>query len=111
KKLIWIARPSHGPNTSDEIIPVDWDALSRCACSAKNYQIFPGDRVYVAAQPLIAFNNALAAILQPLETLSGFLLLGQSTVTALRTGTSGQVFGTGINGPIVGVPVTGTTLR
>src|SRR5262249_35276061 len=108
KTLIWIARPSHGPNTSDEIIPVDWDAISRCACSAKNYQIFPGDRVYVAAQPLITVNNAIERIVAPIERLIGVVLLGKTTADVFRTGAANLftgVPGTGIGGTgsIIGV--------
>jgi polysaccharide export outer membrane protein len=50
-----------------------------------NYQIFPGDRIYVAAQPVITLNNTLAKIVAPIEQLFGVTLLGAATVNTIRT--------------------------
>ena len=49
-KKIWIARPT--PNGCDQILPVSWDAITRGATTATNYQILPGDRVYIAEDKL-----------------------------------------------------------
>jgi RNA polymerase sigma factor (sigma-70 family) len=45
-KKIWIARatPNGGPTT---ILPVDWHGITQRGAAATNYQLFPGDRVYV----------------------------------------------------------------
>ena len=47
-KRIWIAR--HAPHLpgGQQILPIDWDAITQGAQTATNYQILPGDRVYVA---------------------------------------------------------------
>src|SRR5262245_54648073 len=49
---IWVARPAPagGPH---QVLPVDWRAVSALADTGTNYQLLPGDRVYVAAQHLV----------------------------------------------------------
>jgi polysaccharide export outer membrane protein len=90
KKHIWVARrtPGHGP---DEILPVDWCGITRRGEAVTNYQIFPGDRVYVKADRLITIDTAIAKVLSPIERLLGVTLLGSETVNSIRnrgTGTT-----------------------
>jgi polysaccharide export outer membrane protein len=81
-KKIWIARPS--PETGDcQILPVDWQAVSAYGSTATNYQLFPGDRVFVAEDRLVATDTALAKMLAPLERAMGFTLLATGTATRL----------------------------
>ena len=46
-KEIWIARPKPGGEPHDEILPVNWQAIAPGAATASNYQLLPGDRVFV----------------------------------------------------------------
>jgi polysaccharide export outer membrane protein len=46
-KQIWISRPE--PNGGDAILPVNWKQISSGGATANNYQILPGDRVFVSA--------------------------------------------------------------
>ena len=58
-KKIWIARPV--PHSDEmQILPVDWQGITAQASAATNYQILPYDRVFVAENPLIAFDTHLA---------------------------------------------------
>jgi polysaccharide export outer membrane protein len=84
---IWIARPS--PATSgcgDQILPVDWKAIVQCGKTNTNYQILPGDRIYVKAQPLIKFDTMLGLLMAPVERVFGEALLGQDTILNFRSG-------------------------
>jgi protein involved in polysaccharide export with SLBB domain len=92
-KKIWIARP--GPNSmgGDQILPVDWLAITQRADPRTNFQVLPGDRVYVAEDRLVALDNALAKITAPIERLFGFTLLGTSTVQRLKFFDEGTGFG------------------
>ncbi len=81
-KQIWIARPT-GESEAVQVLPVSWNAITAQACTATNYQILPGDRVFIAEDRLIAFDNHLAKIIAPLERIMGFSLLGASTATRL----------------------------
>jgi polysaccharide export outer membrane protein len=81
-KKIWIARPSR--TTGDvKILPVDWFAVTERGAAQTNYQILPGDRVFVAEDKLVAFDTQMAKLTAPLERIMGFVLLGTGTVTRL----------------------------
>ncbi len=85
KKRIWVARPAPCNNPCVQILPVDWRAITMAGSTCTNYQIFPGDRIYVGSQPLITLNNTLAKVLAPVEQLFGVTLLGAATVNTIRT--------------------------
>jgi polysaccharide export outer membrane protein len=90
KKQIWVARRSpHG--SPDQILPVCWEDITEKGIAATNYQVLPGDRIYVRAQKIISIDNALAKFLQPIERVLGVVLLGSETVNSIksRTGTTG----------------------
>ncbi|MBN1911924.1 MAG: polysaccharide biosynthesis/export family protein [Pirellulales bacterium] len=82
-KRIWIARAGPDCNGCDQVFPVDWDAITQRGNVQTNYQILPGDRVYVAEDRLIALDNSLSKILAPLERVIGFTLLGTGAVSRL----------------------------
>ncbi|WP_020469860.1 polysaccharide biosynthesis/export family protein [Zavarzinella formosa] len=81
---IWLARPTPAANCQELILPVDWIGITRSANTSTNYQLMPGDRIYVKANPLIETDNWMAMILSPVERLLGVTLLGQTTVQALN---------------------------
>src|SRR5262249_15979145 len=80
KKKIWVARPAPPEVGCDQVLPVDWNAITQGGATETNYQLLPGDRVYVKADSLIAIDNAIAKFLSPIERLMGFALLTASTV-------------------------------
>jgi polysaccharide biosynthesis/export protein len=82
---IWIARPSPGGNACEQILPVDYEAISRGGSAATNYQILPGDRVFIAEDGMSAFNNYLAKVTSPVERLFGITGLGSSTIRSTQT--------------------------
>ena len=43
-KKIWIARPAPDQFGCQQILPVDWDAITQGGQTATNYQVLPGDR-------------------------------------------------------------------
>lgn len=81
-KSIWIARPSPGSEQLS-ILPVDWQHVTALGAANTNYQILPGDRVFVAEDPLVAWDSRLAKQLAPWERIFGFTLLGTNTVSRL----------------------------
>ncbi len=78
KRNIWVARRTPQLN-EDQILPVDWVGMSQWGITSTNYQLLPGDRVYIKAQRLVTVDRTLARILQPVERLFGVTLLGAST--------------------------------
>ena len=93
-KKIWLARPSPATHCCSQILPVDWNAITQAGVTATNYQLFPGDRIYVHSKFLICLDNTMAQIISPIQRLFGVGLLGSTTVQSLR-GTSGGTGGGG----------------
>jgi polysaccharide export outer membrane protein len=80
KHHIWVARPDSDDKTCCHKLPVDWKAITKCADTRTNYQLLPGDRIYVQANALVTIDTALARFIQPIERVLGVVLLGSSTV-------------------------------
>lgn len=89
-KKIWIARPSEAA-ANPTILPVDWYSITERGAVDTNYQVLPGDRVFISEDNLIALDTHLAKFTAPFERIMGFSLLGVGTVTRF----SGQVLGGG----------------
>lgn len=87
-KRIWVARPAPD-GCGDQIMPVDWKAITRRGQTKTNYQVLPGDRVFVMSQPLTKFDNHLARVISPVERVFGVTLLGTSTVRTLNNNFGG----------------------
>lgn len=81
---IWIARPTPLGVDCHQILPVDIENITRGAVTATNYQILPGDRIFIAEDRLIALDNAIAKLTQPVERLFGVSLLGAQTIQILQ---------------------------
>jgi polysaccharide export outer membrane protein len=85
KHHIWIARPAAKGACKDQTLAVDWVGITQRGDPSTNYQIFPGDRIYVQAQALVTTDNALAKLLSPLERTLGIISLGNNTVRLFLT--------------------------
>jgi polysaccharide export outer membrane protein len=79
-KDIWIARPAPSGVGCDQILPVDLEAIMKGASTATNYQVLPGDRVFIAQDQWVAFDSIVGKLTAPFERIFGFALLGSSTV-------------------------------
>jgi polysaccharide export outer membrane protein len=96
KRHIWVARPTPTPSCGDQILPVDWNAIVECGQTATNYQLMPGDRLFIKSDSLIATDNLLSKVLTPIERLFGVTLLGSETVRGFgRTAANGAGTGAG----------------
>ena len=88
KKHIWIARPAPPELGRDQVLQVDWDAIVRRGQTTTNYQVLPGDRIYVRADHMVIFDTLVGKVVSPFERIFGWTLLGNSTVRALQSGSS-----------------------
>jgi polysaccharide export outer membrane protein len=98
KKKIWVARPSPASAGCNIVMPVDWEAITMGGSTGTNYQLFPGDRIYVSADPLITFDNYLSKLLAPVERIIGVTLLGTNLSNSFRFNRNGN------NGGFIVVP-------
>jgi polysaccharide export outer membrane protein len=81
---VWIARRSPNCNSTEQILPVDYCGITRRGETKTNYQVLPGDRIFVQAQTLISVDNAIAKVLAPVEKILGVTLLGSSTINEIK---------------------------
>lgn len=85
---MWLSRPNGEDPYKFQVFPVNWPAIVKGGSPATNYQLFPGDRLYVQSNPLIALNNRLTQAWAPVMTtfnnIFGLTLLGTSTVGAIE---------------------------
>lgn len=88
KNNIWVARPGPHGNEVTQKMYVDWRGITQDAVTTTNYQLLPGDRIYVKADTLIAADTFIAKITVPLSRLMGFTLLGNGMVRSIQRGTS-----------------------
>ena len=66
-------------------MPVDWTAITQQGLTATNYQILPGDRVFIGQDELVTLNNVVNKVIAPFERVLGFTSLGSSTARSLQT--------------------------
>jgi polysaccharide export outer membrane protein len=82
KRRIWIARRS-ADGTADQVLPVDWCGVSQRGSTSTNYQIMPGDRIYVDSKRWVKFDTGVGRFLSPFERVLGITLLGSETVNSI----------------------------
>lgn len=85
-KKIWVARKNVGPSLHESRLPVDWKAIAEGGETNTNWQVMPGDRIYVKADPVRRFNNNLQKFLEAPKEILGVTLLGSQTVNSIKSG-------------------------
>ena len=89
-KKIWVARPAPAGHPCSQVLPVDWKAITQAGNTATNYQLFPGDRIYIHSDAFIAAYNYIDKMVAPIERVMGLLFLSSSTINSFRTGGTGN---------------------
>jgi polysaccharide export outer membrane protein len=84
QRNIWVARRTPHMNQPEQILPVDWVGITQHGQTWTNYQVMPGDRIFVKAQRLVTIDTTLARVISPIERLFGVTLLGTNTVQSFR---------------------------
>jgi len=95
RNRIWVARRSPADHPCNQVLPVDWQAIVSGGSTATNYQLLPGDRVYVSVDRWIALDYCLAKVLAPIERILGITLLGSATVHSIAVPLGSTSSGTG----------------
>jgi polysaccharide export outer membrane protein len=83
-KNIWIARPSPGDDGCYQVLPVKYDGITGKGEIATNYQLLPGDRVFIQEDHWLRAESTLAKMTAPFERILGFTLLGTNTVQLIQ---------------------------
>lgn len=82
-RRVWVSRP-RPDGCPDQTLPVDLPAITERGDTRTNYQLLPGDRVFVKALPIVEFDTTFARVISPFERLFGFTLLGTGTVQQIK---------------------------
>src|SRR5262249_62220666 len=105
KHRIRLARPAPSNSPCDQVLAVDWVGITTRGHTETNYQLLPGDRVYIDSDCWVAFDTKLTRVLAPFERMFGFTLLGSGTIFNIEQNTAGGKFtkqgssgGTGVGG-------------
>jgi polysaccharide biosynthesis/export protein len=69
RQNIWVARRTPFANQPEQILPVDYVATSQLGVTMTNYQILPGDRVYVKSEKIFRVDSFLQKVLTPIERI------------------------------------------
>lgn len=94
-KRIWVSRPAPAGAQCAQVMDVNWREITREGITDTNYQVLPGDRIYISADHMIAMDNWVAKVISPFERIFGFILLGNGTVRQLQRGSSAGGAGSG----------------
>lgn len=78
-KRVWVARPAPPGCAGSQVMMVDWRGITQDGLTATNYQILPGDRIYIKADDLVALDNWIVRVTTPIERVLGGILLGAGT--------------------------------
>ncbi len=90
KRHIWLARATPG-HSQPQIMPIDWIGITQRGSAGTNYQIFPGDRIYVSSDPWVRADTWIARRLAPINQVLGSILLGSTTANSLKGGSGTSV--------------------
>ncbi|GMQ80330.1 MAG: hypothetical protein BMS9Abin04_305 [Planctomycetia bacterium] len=84
-KQMWISRPAPNGVGCEQILPIEWDQITRGAATATNYQLLPGDRLFIAADRLTALDGLVGKITRPFERIFGLTILGTQMLQRIQT--------------------------
>src|SRR5690606_10255488 len=76
---IWIARPAPPGAGCEQILPVNYEEITRGAITTTNYQLLPGDRLFIAEDPMMRFDSFVSRLTRPFERMFGFVSLRPAT--------------------------------
>jgi protein involved in polysaccharide export with SLBB domain len=90
-KKIWIARPAPNGVGCEQVLPVNWDDITQGASTSTNYQLMPGDRLFIAEDPYLRFDRVVQKLTAPFERIFGFVSLGTAMANRIDRFGLGQL--------------------
>jgi polysaccharide export outer membrane protein len=86
-KEFWLARPNGADPNKFQLFPINWLAITMGASPATNYQLLPGDRIFVGANRWVAATVKINRFWGPsqamLNSFFGQETLGASGISAM----------------------------
>ncbi len=82
---MWIVRPGPAGAADSQVLPIDFESITAGGSTATNYQLLPGDRLYIIDDKLIATDNYLARVTGPMRRMFSLSLLSTGAIRNLQT--------------------------
>jgi polysaccharide export outer membrane protein len=82
---LWISRPDPANNGCEQVLPIDYVAITRGGATATNYQLMPGDRIYIVEDGAVGLGAFVSKVSSPLGQLLSITELGTSTMQRAAT--------------------------
>jgi polysaccharide export outer membrane protein len=107
---IRLVRPAPPGACCEQVLPVNWAAITSGGDPTTNYQLLPGDRIIVYRDPIVRFTVFLDRIIAPIQSVLGTTLQTAFTIRSVKfaalpaTGAGGGVAGAA-RGPITSLPL------
>ena len=79
---MWIARRAPDKAGFDVRLPIDWYAITARGSNATNYQLMPGDRLFIDSSRLSMIDTFVGQVIAPFQRTASFISL---TSGAIRT--------------------------
>jgi polysaccharide export outer membrane protein len=83
-QTMWVARANPGKGVED-VLPVDWVAISRGGITDTNFQLMEGDRLFIVEDKLMASISFTNKLTQPIEVFLNRSKLGGDTIRNMQT--------------------------
>jgi polysaccharide export outer membrane protein len=99
KLRIKLVRPAASETSPEDVMHIDWNGIVRRGEVCTNYQVLPGDRIYVDAAMLVKADTYLGRFFAPIERVFGITALGNGTVRTFLTPIPTNNTQTLVNGP------------
>jgi polysaccharide export outer membrane protein len=84
-KVMWVARAAPKDCGAEQVLPVDWAAVARGGVTDTNYQLLPGDRLFVVDDSLVAANNFMGKFTNPVQGVLNISNLGSTVILDSQT--------------------------
>ena len=84
-KTIFVSRPAPGNSGRYQVLPVNWDEIAHVGRTDTNYQILPGDRVYIVEDRATGVNAFIAKLTNPIQHLLQISSQGTSEANNAET--------------------------
>jgi polysaccharide export outer membrane protein len=85
KHKMFLVRPAPCGSCEEMVLPIDYKGIVKRGETCTNYQILPGDRLYVQAAPLLTFDAYLGRVLAPIERILGTTLLTEAVISQFQS--------------------------
>jgi polysaccharide export outer membrane protein len=84
KHKMYLVRPAPSGSCQSLVLPVDYKGIVCRGETDTNYQILPGDRLYVKAAPLLSLDAYESRILAPIDRFLGTVLLVNGVISSYQ---------------------------